>query len=465
MSTTLRTAALLGLMTLMYFSPRVMVGTRFVLNQFAFSESAAKALLLLLFLTVLSGLHPFKAVWRTSWNRWFTGCLVFLYGMTAAEYVYYCRVFGLPLNRRSVLIFDGLHTSTRPEHMHNGKAILSALIPYQGQGFDLGAPFQSVYPNWVLWPQGCLFVLLSAASVCLVHRYQKRWTPERALFLALGLFALVKGVVDGGPFELSNAGRLALMSVVLLKGQTRNRVFGMALFLSVLAFFLESHKGLGYNFLRLFIAVLGLGLPLLFERVRLRGRATDVVGFILALVFFLGVPLLQYHLYSYHRSTASPAGAWVYGGTSLKAGWTVHVVSRGELPSTDVARVLSSQKANQLQVTQLQLMRDTTPFELCRLFRLNIMRSPIVWYQKPGYVVISGRFSMPDPAGWLKNSLVLRYAFFSHKGETSLVLELVPGAQTNVACDLLPSGPFAASRVDLTYTKPQIQGEWREVSR
>ena len=93
------------------------------------------------------------------------------------------------------------------------------------------------------------------------------------------------------------------------------------------------------------------------------------------------------------------------------------------------------------------------------------MRSPIVWYQKPGYVVISGRFSMPDPAGWLKNSLVLRYAFFSHKGETSLVLELVPGAQTNVACDLLPSGPFAASRVDLTYTKPQIQGEWREVSR
>jgi hypothetical protein len=460
-----RTGLVLGLMFLMIMFPRVMVMVKYVLNQFAFSESSAKALLLLLFLAVLSGLRPFKTVWRVSWNRWFATGLVALYGLTLAEFLYYCRLFGLPLNQRSVLIYDGLQTSTRLEHIHNGKAILSALIPYQGQGFDVGAPFQAVYPNWLLLLQGLLFLVVCTMSVFLVHHYQKEWTPERTLFLALGLFALVKGVVDGGPFELATAGRLALMSIVLLKGRTRQVVLTLALGLVGLGLFLEAEKGLYYNLVILSVAVVGLGLPLLFEQARRQRSASAVGGFALALIFFLGAPLLKYQMSTYHRSTASPVGAWVYGNSSLKEGWTVHVVSRGDLPATDVGVVLSANKANRLQVSQLKLERDTTPFELCRLFRLNAMRSPVVWFQQPGYVVIEGRFGMPDPAKWLDNKIVLRYAYSVKDDWTTLVLELIPGAQTNVACDLLPPGPFPTSRVELVYTQPQVSTDWIEVPR
>ena len=86
-------------------------------------------------------------------------------------------------------------------------------------------------------------------------------------------------------------------------------------------------------------------------------------------------------------------------------------------------------------------------------------------FQGPGYVEIEGPFEMPPPVEWLHSPLVTRYSFEARHGWTRLVLEMVPGAQTNVACELLPNGPFATRRVDLSYHKPEVSAPWTEVGQ
>lgn len=458
------TGLLLGLMVAMLRYPRVLVATKYVLDPFANGESAVKVLLLLLFLAVLSALGPFRSLWNEAWNRWLLGGLVVLYGIVVAEYVSYCRHFGLPPAGRSVLVYDGLQSSTRLEHMHNCKAALSVLLPYQGQSFDAGGPFVSVYPTWILLVHGFLFALLSVACVLFVHHYGKELTPERMLFLALGIYPLVKGGVDGGPFDYVNAAKLGFLALVLLKGRARRAVLVVALCLFVFGFGLETHKGIGHNILKLSIALVGLALPLFFEQARLRRSPGAAVALVSALVFFLGSPFVNYELYGYYRSPPSGLATWRYGDSLLKEGWTVHVVSPGELPDSEVGQVLSTSRVRRLRVSRVKLKRNTSPFELCRLYGLNVVRTPVIWYQEPGYVVIEGPFKMEDPAGWLHNEVVLRYAYQVDGGETRLVLEMIPGAQTNVACDVLPPGPFATYRVDMVYQMPKVP-EWKAVRR
>ena len=462
MKAVLRTGGLLAVLLGMLHYPKVMIAVKYTLDHFAGGFSGAKAVLLVLFLTVLSAVQPFPAVWKPRWNGFFVGGLAFLYTLVLAEYVYYVRLFGMPLNQRSVLVYDGMQSSTRLEHIHNCKAALSALIPYLGQGFDAGAPFVAVYPKMLLLFHGLVFLVVCVMSVLLMQYYGQRLTPEKTVFLALGLYPLVKGVVDGGPFSLPDAGRLAFLALVFLKGARRRAVLALSLLLTTTALLIEADKGLVHNLLRLGIAMLGLSLPLLFEKAR-RGTSPGAwVGAVVAAISFLGAPIFTYKLYSVQQTPPFSLATWEYGSSVLKQGWTVHIVHRGELKDCEVGQILGTLKANRLSVSRLKLARETTPFELCRLYRLNVLRTPVVWYQEPGYVVVEGPFRMEDPREWLHNPIVLRYSFQEEADRTRLVLELIPGAQTNVACDLLPIGPFPTRRVDLTYTVPD-EVSWKRV--
>jgi hypothetical protein len=284
------------------------------------------------------------------------------------------------------------------------------------------------------------------------------------VFLALGLYPLVKGVVDGGPFSLPDAGRLAFLALVFWKGSRQRAVLVLSFLLMMIALLIEADKGLVHNLLRLGIAMLGLSLPLLIEKARLRKSPGGWLAAAVATIAFLGAPVLTYKLYSVQQTPPFSLATWEYGSSVLEQGWTVHIVHKGELKDCDVGQILGTLKANRLSVSRLKLARETTPFELCRLYRLNVLRTPVVWYQKPGYVIVEGPFKMPDPEGWLHNPIVLQYSFQEEADRTRLVLELVPGAQTNVACDLLPIGPFPTRRVDLTYTVPK-DVSWKEVVR
>ena len=179
--------------------------------------------------------------WKPRWNKLFVGGLVSLYALVLAEYIYYTRHFGLPLNERSVLVYDGMQSSTRLEHIHNCKAALSVLIPYLGQGFDAGAPFVAVYPKMLLLVHGVVFLVVCLMSVLLMQYYGKRLTPERTVFLALGLYPLVKGVVDGGPFSLPDAGRLAFLALIFFRGTRRNAVLVLSFFFVLFYFYLYFH--------------------------------------------------------------------------------------------------------------------------------------------------------------------------------------------------------------------------------
>lgn len=464
MRAALRTGVLLAILFGMLLYPRVMIAVKYTLDHFAGGFSGAKAVLLVLFLTVLSAVQPLPSMWKPKWNTYFVGGLAFLYALVVAEYIYYVRLFGLPLNQRSVLVYDGMQSSTRLEHIHNCKAALSALLPYVGQGFDAGAPFVVVYPRGLLLFHGIVFLVVCLMSVLLMQYYGKRLTPERTVFLALGLYPLVKGVVDGGPFSLPDAGRLAFLALVFLKGRKQRAALALSILLTVFALVIEADKGLVHNSLRLGIAMLGLSLPLLFEKARREAGATARIGAVAATIAFLGAPVLTYSLYSVQQTPPFSLATWKYGSSALEEGWTVHIVHKGDLKECEVGEVVSTLKANRLSVSRVKLTRRTTPFELCRLYRLNVLRTPVVWYQEPGYVVVEGPFKMDDPAEWLHNPIVLRYSYQAEDGRTRLVLELVPGAQTNVACDLLPLGPFPTRRVDLTYTVPE-DVQWMEVVR
>ena len=94
MKAVLRTGGLLAVLLGMLLYPKVMVAVKYTLDHFAGGFSGAKAVLLVLFLTVLSAVQPFPAVWKPRWNGFFVGGLAFLYTLVLAEYVYYVRLFG-----------------------------------------------------------------------------------------------------------------------------------------------------------------------------------------------------------------------------------------------------------------------------------------------------------------------------------------------------------------------------------
>ena len=462
----IRTALLMGLMVGMVKVPQVLVAAKYLLVNYAGGYSGAKSFLLLLFLAVLSALAPWPSVWKERWNWSVPTGLGLLYLLSVAEYLYYCRAFGLPLNQRSVLVHQGLQSSTMLGHFHTNKAALAALLPYSGQGFDSGAPFLAVFPRLVLLSHGLLFLVQATAVVAMVHHYQKNMSPERALTLALGVYPLVKGVVDGGPFSVPDAARLALLSWVFLEGFKRKLALGIAGSLGLLSLLIQGTGGVAISLMQAAISLLVLCLPLAWERVRLQGlKPKSALWLGLCLATLLGTPLLKYRILPNHRKPPYPVATWSYGNAPLQAGWVVHIVSPGSLPSTELGEVLDSNEAGRLRVSRLQLKRSTTPFELCRAFGLNVFRQPVVWYQGPGYVEIEGPFEMPPPVEWLHSPLVTRYSFEARHGWTRLVLEMVPGAQTNVACELLPNGPFATRRVDLSYHKPEVSAPWTEVGQ
>ena len=456
MITVIRTGLLLALVGLVVMDPRAMVVTKFFLNQYAFAESSFKLILLLLFLTVLSAIQPLGSIWKESWNRRFSALLILLYGFTLTEYLYYCWLFQLSPTRRTVVFDGGTFSTTRIDHIHNAKAVLSVFLPYRGQAFDAGTPFLSIYPRSVLVVHGVLFLLVCLATVLLVHHYARQWTAERTLFLALAMFPLVEEVVDGGPLQLDNSTRLILVALVLTRGVYRNilLVCGFSLFFANL--YLGAHKGLLFNLVTGCVGVVGLMLPLAFERMRLERSVLAGVGFVVLLTLFLGTPLWKYHHYSHFQKTNYSPGAWLYGNSKLEKGWTVHIVSGGELPKQDIGELMGTSRANRLRISHLKLNRETTPFELCRLLRLNVLRGPVTWYQEPVYAIIEGPFVLQEPAKSLDSECVQRYSLTTTRGQSRLVLELIPGSQIPVAADLMQNGPYVADKFDWTYTEPEV---------
>ena len=445
----------------MLVNPVVLAYAKYILNNYAFGYSPMKPTLLVLFLSILSLLSLFPSPWRSSWNPLVLVGALSLYAASLAEYLHYCSQYDLSITERSVMVYDGLQSSTRLEHMHNSKAVLAQILGYAGQGFDVGRPFLAhSSPLW-LWIHGISYLLFCGLLVLFIHHYQKKLSPERAVLLGLGGYTLVKGLIDGGPFSIEDVSGFLLLTAVLLEGKARRWGLVFLTLLFTLCLGLELHKGFLYILGRILASVAALSVPLLCEQARHKASKVWLLGPIFGFGFLLLHPIADYRLQPLRRSPPYGLATIHYGHSVLKKDWNVTLVSRGSLVSGEFGEVVAQRRGNRLSVSTLKLARSTTPFELCEHYHLNILRSPVSWYPHPAYVLVEGAFEMESPERWLRSETVLATSFESKENWTKLVLKLVPGALTNVAVDILPKGPFATRRVNSSFREPEVTAPWK----
>lgn len=461
----LKKIALTGLLGtlawLMVVNPKVLAYSKYLLDSYAFGYSPAKPLLLVVFLAALSFLSLFPVFWRPSWNPIVLVGSLLLYLASLSEHIYYSYRFGLGLTWRSVFVSQGLQSSTRLEHIHTSKAALAQLVSYGGQSLDVGRPFLAVFPSWWLLAHGLAYLVFCGIFVLFVRHYQSEQTPERALVLGLGAYTLVKGLIDGGPFAIQDIAQYLVLTAVFIKGKKRLWLMAALTLLFSACFSLEISKGFLYLVQRVLISTLALSLPLFWEQVRVKPSSRWIAAAILVTACLGLAPVLDYHLYPARRKPPYSLATIEYGNSTLEKGWNVTIVSSGLTDDGVFGEIVETRWARRLSVSTLKLSRPTTPFELCQHFELNILRSPVLWYPQSAFVVIEGPFSMEAPEHWLRSETILATSFSTDKQGTKLVLEVVPGAQTNVAVDALPPGPYPTLGVDLLYTKPKVDAPWQ----
>lgn len=202
-------------------------------------------------------------------------------------------------------------------------------------------------------------------------------------------------------------------------------------------------------FLNGLLTAAALGLPLCVDRFRAGESKRGGIWGGLCVIALLGIPTWRYATYDFFRGPPHTLGTLAYGLRTVEAGREVCAISAFPLEDrvADGLEVVGSSRARRLTVYRLRALEDTTLLAVGRRLGLPLFRSAVKFGEAPVRVIAEGPFTCPHPREWLASEAVKSYSFETENGRTRLVLELVPGADTNVAADLLSEiGPIVCER-------------------
>ena len=430
-----------------FWDPVTLLVCKFFVDSISYGYSGAKTKLILLYLLGLIWLSRLPSLWRKDWNLRYVIALFILHAVAAANQLVYSQKFNLDPFRRTLLVTEGQFTSTGMLHIHAAKIPAAFVTRYSGEGFDSGSPFLQVFPLWWTALHTLFFLAVAVLSFLVVHERQKAWGWGKTLSLALSVFVLTKGGIDGGPFSDSVLAALPFVGGLLF-GRRGARI-GLAL--TVLG--LVPHLTQGDAFMRTSRDVLGtacaLSLPLLCDRSCRAAKGLRVVAAVACLAVVVGVPVHKFKSYRFFQKPPHALGTLVYGSTSVHPGDIVRVISPVDLTgrATDLVEIQGSIKGRRLAIYHLEVVRETTLFDISRQLEVPLFRLAVSIDPNPVQIEISGPFDLPPTNQWFNSDVIQSFDIQTSPNHTRLILTLVPGGSKNMAVDILPEGLFVCYEV------------------
>jgi hypothetical protein len=216
-------AVLLALMLAYAATPTSRIVVHFLVAQVCHGVSAGKIFFCLIFLMVFclrtALLAPAHQLLR---RRGITLAASLTIGLAAGlvSHLLYTAAHALPLNWHAFHWKDGFNSVTCTTHIHTSKACIALFLQAVGleqwcAHFDTGVVFAHDVPGWLALTIGAafalsLFLALHVGPHC-VARYPRGEQTAVTVVLGLGLAALCKCVLDGGPLAYDAvAGALAV---------------------------------------------------------------------------------------------------------------------------------------------------------------------------------------------------------------------------------------------------------------
>ena len=443
-----------------------LLSTRFALylklwvDYLAMGFSDSKTFVLLLFLTLLLACRKLPSPWRASWNVAFPVGILLLWLIALVERYLFVRTLGPGAwSRFQAAVSGGRFSTTRLAHLHEPKACLAWLTGYRGTELDSGFQFLPYLPSSLLAVQLLLVGLVVIVAFLASHHLGKTETVEAQVCLAMGVFAMTKATLDGGPF--STESWVPVFFVLgLLFDQTGAKV-GAALAVVFLPFSVWLFGGeWGYGVLKILGGFLVLGAPLLWRQMREAGSTRGYLVAVAYLGVLLTLPWLQYRLYDFAKKPPFTQGTIVYASTVLVTGEELSIFSPtpAKAPAGAAYEIVATWKGNSFYILRAKVLRPVTPREICDELGLNVNWHPVNWFRGLIYYDFVGTFSRPLPTDWPASQQVVAYATEEVGPLTRIHLCLRGGGDLTAGFDALPLQNFVVT--DFRWTsgqRPQLK--------
>jgi hypothetical protein len=432
---------LIGLVLLLTFwDPLTLLVCKYFVDSVSYGFSGAKTRLLLLWFLALIWLSWLGSPWKKKWNLLYVIALVALQSVAVINQLIYSLKYHLDPVRRTLLAAQGQFTSTNLFHIHVAKVPAALISQYSGEGIDVGSPVLHLFPVWWMVFHSVLFLGVAFLSFMLVHERQKSWGWGKTVSLALSVFILTIGGIDGGPLASSTLAALPFLGGFLFgkKGGQIGAVllaFGLCLSLG--------HGGPTYLFRAaqsVSTTAAALALPLLLGQSGVALRRFRIPVVVLCLITVVAFPYWKFSNYRYFKRPPHTMATLDYGFTRVEPGQIVTVISPFDLEgrAPDLVEIQGHTEARRLSIYRLRTLRETTFLGLSRQLGVPLFRSAFSVDPDPVQVEISGPFELPLPEQTLKNPTVQSFELETSAGHSRLVLNLIPGGSVNVAVDVLP---------------------------
>ena len=430
------------------FSFALAMALKYLVDTIALGHSLSKTLILLVFLAALAlGVEHWPKVGDRV-LKLFPALLLLGHLFTFLQYLWYCRRYDLDPLHWSAVVQREIWSMTRPDHIHTAKSCLSFLPKFFAYKTDVGHSFGALFPSWVSALQlfGVLVLIIACYLACLNILQNRSWGQAGSFVLCS--FVLVKNVLDGGPWIPEVWAALPIFLFVLYGRKTvLASVPLVALYLASMPFWKTG--ALFIVLLNWLPALLMLLLPLLLQRKAVSALFVAVLVLLAPPVRDQLVPSASFQPYA--LSTIN------YGRESLKAGWTLDIISPRSLgpePSAQISVVKEiADPASGLYLTEVRLLQDSTPYSLCSDLDLEPARWPISWY--PGRVKVEADvlYLEGDHQSTLRSPLILDSKVQKAGKTMHLTLELKRGSNRGLAISLLGPKLSIVSRLNLSYPR------------
>jgi hypothetical protein len=405
---------------------------KYVVDTLALGYSFAKTWLLLCFGVLLAVGQERMPPLSKRWPVVFASLLTLMQVVNLAQYLWYCRSYGVNPNSWTALVRDGFWTMSRLEHFHTSKAMLSALPTELALKTDVGYAFGALFPRWFLAAQFVLFcgLLVCCLGACL--QMLQRSPTGTGVSFALASFVLVKCVADGGPLVPEVWAALPVFCGVLWgKRGFLSALGGTILYGFTLLLWKEG------AFMILLFGLLPAALLLSAPKVADSRRKVALGLMVLALLS----PLLAWKFDPRSRLQPSALNTVIYGSQVIEKGWRIHIVSPRAIGegTSDLLRVVGQlqDSASGHYLVEADVTDSTDPGELCHDLDLELVRHPISWYHgevrvESEVVVLEGTLEEI-----LESPLITSRQVDIEAGVTKLTLHLRPGVNRDLAVSML----------------------------
>ena len=437
--------------------------TKVFVDAFAIGHGGSKVKLLLSVYLLVTLASLVKLPWRKSWGAKLVAGLVLLHLLSLGSYLVYCWQNGLTLIPQNVCFFDGVHSSTRLQHIHTSKLVMATLLGYAGQGLDAGRPFVHFFPTWWRWLHSATFLIIGfLALLSLCHTRSKRSFGEYLCYFMV-LMTLLKNSLDGGPLDTQTMAALPFFAWLL--GYRVTWGAGLAGLLLTVSLLLSGPTLLAFDLWRFSLAVVSFSVPLALQTAWLNKSWAKTLMSAALIGLCLLAPFAQFQGWVRSHRLANTPSMFRYGESGLKKDWVIQVVSVGELPNTETSpvQVVSHGRGRRLCLSNVKITKDTSVLSLCDEFGLNIFRKPISWTHLPAYVTIEGPSPLPSEAAWANSELVSAFCLDETGPLKRLILQLKVGGGINIANEAFGTTPYAAQNFRISYENPRPNGDWQQV--